>query len=145
MKTKMCPNCKGRKVIYNINTHDDYPCLMCKGTGVAGQSAGQPAPIPNNEPALWPKVIKDMEARDKFGRNKYGTPLQPLNGRDPLQDAYEEVLDMSVYMKQAKEEMLFLGNDIREILRQAKERNDKDLISSLTQILGTYQFLTKKS
>jgi hypothetical protein len=89
-------------------------------------------------------VIKDMEARDQFGRNKYGTPLQPLNGRDPLQDAYEEVLDMSVYMRQAKEEMIFLGNDLREQLRLAEERKDTKMVAALEQILKTYRFLTPK-
>lgn len=38
---------------------------------------------------------------DKFGRRKYGTPLQPFNGRDPLVDAYQEVLDLAVYLRQA--------------------------------------------
>jgi hypothetical protein len=43
--------------------------------------------------------MKDMIARDFFGRQKYKTPLQPHNGRDTLQDAYEEVLDLCVYLR----------------------------------------------
>ena len=34
-----------------------------------------------------------------MGIRKYGTPLQPDNGRDSLQDAYEEALDLCVYLK----------------------------------------------
>src|SRR3990167_3883406 len=74
----------------------------------------EPPPIPNDKPALWELVIADarrdgmaeylvddMRARDKFGREKYGTPLQAGNGRDALADAYQELLDAAVYFKQA--------------------------------------------
>jgi hypothetical protein len=43
--------------------------------------------------------MKDMIARDFFGRQKYKTPLQPHNGRDSLVDLYEELLDASVYIR----------------------------------------------
>lgn len=61
----------------------------------------QPAPVANDRPAVWPAVIKDMETRDQLGRQRYGVPLQPNNGRDALRDAYEEALDLAVYLKQA--------------------------------------------
>lgn len=61
----------------------------------------QPAPVANDRPAVWPMVIKDMEARDAVGRQRYGTPLQPHNGRDALRDAYEEALDLCAYLRQA--------------------------------------------
>ena len=34
-------------------------------------------------------------------RAKYGVGLQPHNGRDVLRDAYEEALDLCVYLRQA--------------------------------------------
>lgn len=61
----------------------------------------EPPPRPNASKPVWEAVIEDMQARDRFGREKYGTPLQCLNGRDPLVDAYQECLDMAVYLKQA--------------------------------------------
>lgn len=61
---------------------------------------GEPAPIQNDLPGCWEAVIEDMKSRDRFGREKYGTALQPNNGRNALQDAYEEVLDLAVYLKQ---------------------------------------------
>jgi hypothetical protein len=61
----------------------------------------QPAPKPSGLPDVWPLVIADMQARDAAGRRKYGVPLQPHNGRDALQDLYEELLDAAVYIKQA--------------------------------------------
>lgn len=59
----------------------------------------QPAPKPNQNPAVWPLVMVDMAGRDKLGRERYGTPLQAHNGRDALRDAYEEALDLAVYLR----------------------------------------------
>lgn len=61
----------------------------------------EPDPIPNNRPAVWALVVADMQARDAEGRRKYGTPLQPFNGRDALVDAYQEALDLVAYLRQA--------------------------------------------
>lgn len=61
----------------------------------------QPAPRSSTGPAIWPLVVADMQARDQLGRERYGTPLQAHNGRDPLVDAYEEALDLAVYLRQA--------------------------------------------
>ncbi len=64
----------------------------------------QPAPLPSAGPAVWPLVLADMYERDRIGRHRYGTPLQAHNGRDALTDAYQECLDMAVYLRQAIEE-----------------------------------------
>ena len=61
----------------------------------------QPAPTPNAQPPVWPLVMVDMAARDNLGRKRYGTALQPFNGRDNLRDAYEEALDLAVYLRTA--------------------------------------------
>lgn len=60
----------------------------------------QPNPSPNEHPAVWDLVLKDMRERDTVGRERYGTPLQPFNGRDALVDAYQEALDLVVYLRQ---------------------------------------------
>ena len=52
-------------------------------------------------PVVWDQVIADFKARDDFGRKKYGVPLMTEDGRDTLQDAYEEALDLAVYLKKA--------------------------------------------
>jgi hypothetical protein len=64
----------------------------------------QPKPKSNSRPAVWDLVINDMQERDALGRHRYGTPLQPFNGRDALVDAYQEALDLAVYLRQAIEE-----------------------------------------
>ena len=47
----------------------------------------------------WNLVVADMHARNAMGTEKYGEPLHPNNGRKSLQDAYEEALDLCVYLK----------------------------------------------
>ena len=83
----------------------------------------QPMPQQNSNAPIWDLVIKDlheqarkrekdkqlvldlvfddMTSRDQVGRKRYGTPLQGFNGRDMLQDAYEEALDLCVYLRGA--------------------------------------------
>ncbi len=64
-----------------------------------------PAATPQSNPIkgnvdVTSKVIEDLEARAKFGEGKYGTRLMTNNGRDSLLDAYQEILDLAVYIKQ---------------------------------------------
>lgn len=66
--------------------------------------AEQPRPVTNDGPCTQDLVITDMEGRKTVGLQRYGTLLQPFNGRDALRDAYEEALDMAQYLRQAIEE-----------------------------------------
>lgn len=66
-------------------------------------STPQPPPKPGTAAPTWELVIADMKARDDFGRAKYGTPLRSDNGRDHLVDAYQEALDLCVYLRAAIE------------------------------------------
>jgi len=52
-------------------------------------------------------VQEDIEARAQLGEKKYGGRLQVgsrNNITSPLQNAYEEVLDLAMYLKQELEE-----------------------------------------
>lgn len=60
----------------------------------------QPDPIKNDSKPIALMVIEDMEKRMEVGLATYGTYLQAFNGRDPLQDLYEELLDACHYVKQ---------------------------------------------
>lgn len=60
----------------------------------------QPLPIKNDAPDIQSQVIADIEARRQVGIARYGTALQPHNGRDALRDLYEELIDAAMYTKQ---------------------------------------------
>lgn len=57
--------------------------------------------IASKSPAMWDLVIKDMRERDVMGLEKYGTRLHANNGRKAPIDAYQEAMDLVVYLRQA--------------------------------------------
>ena len=106
----------------------------------------QPAPA-SNEQDLWPLVIKDMEDRDKLGKAKYGIALRPHNGRNALIDAYQEVLDLSVYLRQEIEEQQSLVAAL-EVLHQVpgfEKSTISDIGKSLIQLIEKIDELRNKN
>lgn len=81
-----------------------YDCSVQAGgrpTATFRQRPGdQPLPVPNGQPDVQSMVIADVTARREVGIQRYGTALQPNNGRDALRDAYEEALDLACYLRQ---------------------------------------------
>lgn len=63
-------------------------------------SRPQPPPTPGHGRVL-DYVLADMAERAESGKQKYGTYLEVYNGRDPLWDAYQEALDLVMYLRQA--------------------------------------------
>jgi hypothetical protein len=60
----------------------------------------EPTPLPGTI-EIAPLVLVDIQARVKMGEEKYGTKLQANNGRDVLMDAYQEAIDLVMYLRQA--------------------------------------------
>lgn len=50
---------------------------------------------------IFDLVHLDLDKREDIGTKEYGVPLKPFNGRDALWDAYEEALDLVMYLRQA--------------------------------------------
>lgn len=69
-------------------------------TALRQRPGDQPLPTPHAGPDVQAAVIRDIHARRELGIRRYGTPLQPHNGRDGLRDLYEELLDSVCYLKQ---------------------------------------------
>ena len=64
----------------------------------------QPLPVKNDRPDIQSLVLEDVIRRRQLGILRYGTPLQAGNGRDMLRDAYEEALDLAIYLRGCIEE-----------------------------------------
>lgn len=61
----------------------------------------QPAPIHHDDAVSIQALVRsDFEHREQVGISRYGTPLQPNNGRDALIDAYQEAMDLVCYLRQ---------------------------------------------
>ena len=67
-----------------------------------------------------------VRKRVRFGVEKYGTRLETGNGRDPIEDARQEIGDALQYLAQAKME----GRNVREL-------NDL-ILGALLAVLGEY-------
>lgn len=63
----------------------------------------QPAPQPGRT-EVYRHVIHDIQERVDAGERKYGTKLMTHNGRDALMDAYQEAIDLVMYLRQAMDE-----------------------------------------
>lgn len=70
-----------------------------EGAPTKQRPGDQELPEVNDQPGVQDLVIADIEARKQVGIERYGTVLQPFNGRKTLVDAYEESLDQTVYLR----------------------------------------------
>jgi hypothetical protein len=57
-----------------------------------------------NRVDVYDLVEADLRERIERGAKQYGERLTTHNGRDALRDAYEEALDLALYLRQAIEE-----------------------------------------
>jgi len=90
----------------------------------------QDAPVPTDEESahdlvladlrtrgdLTPALQADLEARKALGLERYGTILQPHNGRDSLVDAYQEALDLVAYLRNEIQLRASLVGDHRPVI-----------------------------
>ena len=60
----------------------------------------QPTPTESHHPDVLGLVMRDLQERAKAGEQKYGTLLRPFNGREALIDAYQEAMDLVMYLRQ---------------------------------------------
>lgn len=72
----------------------------------------QQPPEDGTGPDCWELVLDDMESRRALGVEKYGKPLRPDNGRNALVDAYQESLDLVVYLRAAIEQNKALTEEL---------------------------------
>ena len=75
---------------------------------------------------LLQAVIDDLVAREERGKAKYNTTMdrEDLIASDWVQHAYEECLDMALYLKRLRKDMLAMEEELRAFKTQAliKER-----------------------
>jgi hypothetical protein len=78
----------------------------------------QRLPVASGAPISHRLVQDDLEARLQVGIQRYGQPLQAHNGRNSFQDAFEEVLDLSVYLKTLQVEREYYAEVLRDLLAE---------------------------
>jgi len=68
----------------------------------------QPDPRPGKE-IVVDVVLTDIKERAEIGRHKYGMYLETNNGRNALWDAYQEAIDLVMYLRQVILEQGYLS------------------------------------
>ena len=79
----------------------------------------QPMPrtgVQNVTPFARRDFDKRLTEREKLGLETYDTPLQTFNGRDAVQDAQDEAIDLYQYLEQAKMERAVRKAVLKELL-----------------------------
>lgn len=71
------------------------------GGGVMSKASEYQPDPKQGEIAVIDIVLADLRERAEAGKLKYGTYLETNNGRNPLWDAYQEALDLVMYLRQA--------------------------------------------
>lgn len=117
--------------------YDRQPCWLCgenllhvtvKERVGKGKKLSQPEPPPTgNGDLVTPPLLEALadqpdlaalvSARNAFGEAKYGTGLRTNNGRDPIEDARQELGDLLQYLWQTKME----GKDLRVVLKMCQK------------------------
>lgn len=63
--------------------------------------ASYPQPPPQTgQKVVLTQVLADIQERSDAGKERYGTYLETHNGRDALWDAYQEAIDLVMYLRQ---------------------------------------------
>lgn len=86
----------------------------------------QPPPAPGRG-SVVDDLVTFLRSRREFGRRKYGTELQPFNGRDAYLDALQELIDLFAYLHQAQLERTALEQELADArLQVSVARAERD-------------------
>lgn len=74
-----------------------------ESTSMSGPAEKEPQPVREagdpTQVEVFPFIHKDLLEREAYGREEYGGPLVTNDGRDNDWDAYQEALDLVVYLR----------------------------------------------
>lgn len=91
---------------------------------------------------LMNRISQEVPARRQVGIQRYGTALQPFNGRDALRDLWEELLDASTYFMQVDAEYTALVKALRDVVESWSEARHMSTIREAERLLmrlGVYE------
>lgn len=99
-------------------------------------------PLPNGKGReIAALVQEDIERRAVIGERRYGERLRAHNGRDPLIDAYEEALDLAMYLRQLIEEKHGRFFCVSRLCNSKRFWRTLDIEHMTCQICGAYQLI----
>jgi hypothetical protein len=95
------------------------PKLVSPGEGLRQRPGDQPLPVSNDWPSAHDEAIKFLRSRKDLGQRRYGSVLQPFNGRDGLLDLQEELADALAYVTRLRQAQAAHRDQLVEVATQA--------------------------
>jgi hypothetical protein len=100
--------------------------LWAATLGGTGASPGTPVAQPQAQPTIFDLVKRDLDERDRRGYEQHRVALTAGRGYDWLQQAYEEALDLCVYLRGALTERWRSGDGGRSVIAAAFYRMSQE-------------------
>lgn len=122
MKCSICNGWipEGHASSLNLHTSEQAHLGCIEGRAIQDQP-----PPTASEGDVMAEVIADLTERRRVGIERYGTPLQPFNGRKALVDAYQEGADLLAYLKQEMIERERLEDQLAKALARIADLEAK--------------------
>jgi hypothetical protein len=116
---------------------------------MSGPAEREPMPVRTGDPSqveVFPFIHKDLLVREAYGREEYGGPLVTNDGRDNDWDAYQEALDLAVYLRKGILERKPLKEEIARLRTKVSDQDAKiaDLTRKLAQSENNVRLLQEK-
>ncbi|THA72466.1 hypothetical protein E6R60_26410 [Streptomyces sp. A0642] len=105
----------------------------------------QPLPTPGQQ-SVQDALIERIQDRRALGIQRYGSPLMTFNGRNAVQDATEEALDLASYLMQIELETNATRDTISAALKEHRADKHGDCFTCQTAApCTTRQILTRQT
>lgn len=98
--------CCARELRSRLSDLPAAPCRRCSNNVCSEHQPTPPTDHDRAAPSVQELVRRDISTRERIGIERYGTALYLHNGRNAIRDAYEEALDLAMYLRQALAEAL---------------------------------------
>jgi hypothetical protein len=119
------------QVLMGVGVDTSRPTAETLTPTRANRKHDQPLPEPNARPVMHEVLIDLVGKRLAIGIERYGTGLQPLNGRDAYRDLVEELVDAAVYTLQVQHERAEMLDHARNLAAWLEE-NAADVPAQIT-------------
>lgn len=101
----------------------DAPIPVDRNSVLGDVLATRQEPSPAS-PSTWDMVRADIAERDRVGLERYGVPLSRAVNIDGIREAYDEALDLVVYLRHALD-ALQAKDDVIESLSERVARQSE--------------------
>lgn len=105
------------------------------------RTGDQPLPVPNGRPSAHDRLLELVAQRRQIGLDRYGSLLQPHNGRDTGRDLVEELADGAVYALTLADEAADLQEALLRLVRLWDTEPGEEKLAAMRVAFGSARAL----